>query len=281
MLDPYVLRSFIAVAESKSFTKAARSVHLTQSTVSQQIKKLEGDLKCDLFIRDGKTATMTLEGEKLLRYAKKICHLINEAEESIKIDLEYGFVRVGVPEDIASSFIAPILAEIKKKYPKIQFSVATELSKKLWGQFQASDLDIVLVKQRIGETSGIASWKEPLRWIDQSKANNFYQDIIPLVVFSENGLYRNEMMNYLDERGKGWRISYESSSLAGLVSAVNIGFGVTLLPKRLVTKDHKVLTAKQGFGAVEDFELVLHVSSGSSTLIREVAEDLVRAFDEY
>jgi DNA-binding transcriptional LysR family regulator len=281
MLDPYVLKSFIAVAESKSFTQAARSVHLTQSTVSQQIKRLEDDLKCDLFVRAGKTATLTLEGEKLLRYARRICHLINEAEESIQLDLEYGFVRIGVPEDIASSFIAPILAAFKKRYSKILFSVTSDLSKKLWSQFQAGDLDLILVRQRTGETSGIASWKEPLRWIDHPKANNFAQDIIPLVAFPEGGLYRNEMINYLDEKEKGWRISYESSNLASLVSAVNIGFGVTLLPKRLVTKDHKILTAKQGFGAIEDFELVLHVNSGSSTLTREIAADLIKSFEKY
>nr|WP_295904458.1 LysR family transcriptional regulator [uncultured Bdellovibrio sp.] len=247
----------------------------------QQIRRLEETLKCDLFVREGKTASTTLEGEKLLRYAKKILHLINEAEDSLQLDLEYGFVRIGVPEDIASSFIAPILAEFKKKYPKIQFSVTSELSKKLWSQFQAGDLDIALVKQRKGETSGVASWSEPLRWIDHSKANNFAQPIIPLVAFSENGLYRNEMINYLDEKGKGWRISYESSSLASLVSAVNIGFGVTLLPKRLVMKEHKVLTAKQGFSAIEDFESVLHVNSSSSTLSREVAADLIKSFGKY
>lgn len=281
MLDPHVLKSFVAVAELESFTKAANKVHLTQSTVSQQIKKLEEDMGCILFVRKGKTALTTFEGQKLLLYAKRICRLIEEAEESIKIDLELGFVRIGVPEDIASSFIAPILSKFKKKYPKIQFSVMSGMSKKLWEKFQAGDLDIVLVKQRKGETTGLASWKEPLNWIDKLSANNFEQKIIPLVVFSEGGLYRNEIINYLDKNQKEWRISYESSSLAGVISAVNIGFGITLLPKRLVLKEHKILTAKQGFYSVEEFELVLHIDKTSSSLAREIATDFVKSFNAY
>lgn len=280
-MDPYLLKSFIAVAESKSFTNAAKRVHLTQSTVSQQIRRLEEELKCKIFVRDGKAVQMTLEGEKLLHYANRICRLLAEAEDSLRLDLEYGFVRIGVPEDIASVFIAPILAEFRKKYPKIQFSVASDLSKNLWSQFQSDDLDIAFIKQRKGETSGVASWKEPLQWVDHSKIHNYALETIPLVAFSENGLYRNEMINYLDAKEKRWRISYESSSLASLVSAVSIGFGVTLLPKRVTMREHKVLTAKQGFAAVEDFELVLHVNDRSSTLTREVAENLRKSFEKY
>lgn len=281
MLDPHILKSFITVAELKSFTKAASKVHLTQSTVSQQIKKLEQDMGCTLFVREGKTALTTREGEKLLLYARRICRLIQEAEGSMKIDLEHGVVRIGVPEDIASSFIAPVLSKFRKKYSKIQFSVMSGMSKKLWANFQSGDLDIVLIKQRKGETSGLASWKEPLKWIDHSSAHNFAQDIIPLVAFSENGLYRNEMINYLDENNRQWRISYESSSLAGLISAVNIGFGITLIPKRLVMKEHKILTPKQGYYPIDDFELVLHVESTSSTLTREIAAELVKSFQAY
>ncbi|MCM2350785.1 MAG: LysR substrate-binding domain-containing protein [Bacteriovoracaceae bacterium] len=174
-----------------------------------------------------------------------------------------------------------MLAGVKKKYSKIQFSVASGISRKLWEQYQSGDLDIVLIKQRKGETAGLASWKEPLRWIDHKQYSNFDQDIIPLVAFSENGLYRDEMIRYLDEKGKKWRISYESSSLASLISALNIGFGITLLPKRLVMKEHKILTAKQGFNGIEDYELVLHVGSLSSTLSKEVANDLIKSLKNY
>lgn len=281
MLDPHVLKSFIAVAELKSFTKAANKVHLTQSTVSQQIRKLEEDLGCSLIAREGKTAKPTNEGEKLLIYAKRICNLLEEAEDQMKTELEYEFVKIGVPEDIATSFIAPILAEFRKKYPKIQFSIVSGMSKKLWADFQSGDLDIVLIKQRKGETSGFASWKEPLKWIDHPKANNYLQETVSIVSFPENGLYRLEMINYLEEIERKWRISYESSSLGSLISAVNIGFGITLLPKRLVQKDHKVLTAKDGFRSIEDFELALHVSKTPSTLVKEVATDLMKSLKNY
>lgn len=281
MLDPHVLKSFIAVAELKSFTKAANKVHLTQSTVSQQIKKLEEDLKCSLFSRQGKIASTTLEGEKLLLYARKICHLLEEAEDVVKLDLEYGFLRIGVPEDIASSFIAPVLAGIKKKYSKIQFSVMTGISRKLWEHFERGELDIVFIKQKKGDTTGIASWCEPLVWVDHFRIMNYNKDIIPLVAFSDNGLYRNEMINYLDEMGKRWRVSYESSSLPALTSAISIGFWISLLPGRVVLKDHKILSARQGFRSMVDFELVMHKTAHSSVLMGKVANDLIKAFKNY
>ncbi|WP_155897209.1 LysR family transcriptional regulator [Bacteriovorax sp. BSW11_IV] len=281
MLDPHILKSFIAVAETKSFTRASRLVGLTQSTVSQQIKRLEEQMSCELILRNGKEALLTIEGEKLLIYAKRICNLINEAHDQIKFDMSHGLIRIGLPEDIAGSFIAPALAKIKAKFPKTQFSITSGLSAFLWSKFKEGDFDIVLIKQPEGETTGIASWEEPLCWIDNKQIHNYKLDPVPLVVFPSGALYRGDMIHYMDSIDLNWRISYESSSVASICSAVENGFGITLLPKRLVKKDHKILNAKNGYKSPRPYELVMHTQTSSSSLAREITKDLISALKKY
>ena len=79
ILDPVLLRSFLAVADTGSFTRAADSVHLTQSTVSQQIRRLELQFGCDLLDRNGRYVATTPEGERLLAYGRRIMQLMDEA----------------------------------------------------------------------------------------------------------------------------------------------------------------------------------------------------------
>ena len=79
MLDLELLKSFVSVVDSGGFTRAGERVHRTQSTVSQQIKRLEEDIGQPLLIRNGKDVTPTEAGERLLSYARRLLSLAEEA----------------------------------------------------------------------------------------------------------------------------------------------------------------------------------------------------------
>src|SRR6185369_9605890 len=102
MLDLDLLRSFISVVDAGGFTRAGERVHRTQSTVSQQIRRIEEDIGHTLLIRDGKRVTLTEEGERLLSYARRILALAQEARDVVSRPNSEGVVRLGIPEDFAA-----------------------------------------------------------------------------------------------------------------------------------------------------------------------------------
>ncbi|MGL4915432.1 MAG: LysR family transcriptional regulator, partial [Aeromonas allosaccharophila] len=155
MLDPLLLRSFVAIIDTGSFTRAGERVHLTQSTISQQIRRLEQQLGCPLLDRAGRQVVATAEGEKLLGLARRILALLAQAEEQVT----EGSVALslGVPEDFAAGAITPVLAAFARDYPEVRLEVQSGLSHEIWQRFAAGELDLALVKQTRGQGSPLAS----------------------------------------------------------------------------------------------------------------------------
>src|SRR6202048_287793 len=109
MFDLELLRSFVSVVDSGGFTRAGERVHRTQSTVSQQIKRLEDDVGQPLLNRNGKDVTPTEAGERLLSYARRLLSLAEEARDVVARPSNEGAVRLGIPEDFAAYRLAEIL----------------------------------------------------------------------------------------------------------------------------------------------------------------------------
>ena len=110
MFDPVLLRSFVAVVDCANFTRAAERLHLTQSTVSQQVRRLEESLDCQLLDRDQRRVVATAEGERLLGYARRILALNEEASDVLLHQQSEGVLRLGVPEDFAAERLMPLLS---------------------------------------------------------------------------------------------------------------------------------------------------------------------------
>lgn len=279
-LDPVLLRSFVAVVDTGSFTRAADSTHLTQSTVSQQVRKLESQLGCELLNRKGRYITATLEGERVLNYARRILQLMQEAVAQTSLSIEQQKIRLGVPEDFATHAIMPALSAFADQYPGIRLEVKSGLCSDIWREFQRGELDLALVKQRPGSVPGMASWPEPLCWIDGLESNNLASQPVPLVTFPIGGLYRGEMAHTFDRLGRSWRLAYVSTSLSGVCCAVEAGFGISLLPRRLVTTKHRILSEADGLPDVPDLELTLHAQDKLSAHSKLLAERLISACND-
>lgn len=273
MLDPLLLRSFVAIIDTGSFTRAGERVHLTQSTISQQIRRLEQQLGCPLLDRSGRQVVATAEGEKLLGLARRILALLAQAEEQVS----EGSVSLslGVPEDFAAGAITPVLAAFARDYPEVRLEVQSGLSHEIWQRFEAGELDLALVKQVRGQGSPLASWSEPLVWVDSRDWPAKGRDPLPLVAFPSEGLYRQQMTEALDGLGRRWRIAYVSASLASLQGAVSAGIGVSLLPKRLMPADQLALTQ---WPKVAPVELALH--AGGSEPLTRLSAALIALCDE-
>ncbi len=264
MFDPVLLRSFVAVADCQNFTRAAERLHLTQSTVSQQVRRLEEGLGCQLLDRDQRRVVATAEGERLLAYARRILALHAEAADVLIHQQSEGVLRLGVPEDFAAERLMPLLSSFGRDYPGVRLEVTSGLGPELRRQYQRGEFDLLLVKQMGHSDDCLASWPEPLCWVDSLASPAFGRDPLPLVAFPVGGLYRQEMLQHLEAGGWRWRIGYSSASLASVCAAVAAGLGISLLPVRVVGTGHRVLEAAGGLPNIQGVRLALYGNSGLS-----------------
>src|SRR5580704_10789547 len=145
LLDVDQLRTFIAIAETGSFTRASEVVHKTQSAVSMQMKRLEERLDRTIFARDGRASKLTDDGERLLDYARRIIKLNVEALAAFSDAELSGRVRLGVPDDYADRYLPEIMARFSRVYPAVELSVMCEPTVHLIERITANELDLAII----------------------------------------------------------------------------------------------------------------------------------------
>ena len=128
LIDIDQLRTFIAIAETGSFTKAAEVVNKTQSAVSMQMKRLEERIERPIFARDGRASKLTEDGQRLLDYARRIVKLNIETLAAFSDAELSGRVRLGVPDDYADRYLPEIMARFSRAYPGVELTVVCEPS---------------------------------------------------------------------------------------------------------------------------------------------------------
>src|SRR5882757_4164268 len=275
MLDLDLLRSFVSVVDSGGFTRAGERVHRTQSTVSQQIKRLEDDLGQPLLNRTGKDVTPTEAGERLLSYARRLLSLAEEARDVLAGPSKEGAVRLGIPEDFAAYRLTKLLASFSSSRPGLRLDVRVDQSTYLRRDLERGELDLALFKRSAGEKGGIAVWPERVHWVT-SKSHPIDVKIqsVPLIGFPTGCLYRARAIHAIESAGRSWHMAYSSSSLAGIQAAVAAGLGLSILSEIAIQADHRMLTAKDGFAPIDKTEVALVASPDASPATLRLADRL-------
>ncbi len=256
-MDFDLLRTFAAVVDAGGFTRAAERVHLTQSTVSLQIKKLESAVGQRLLIRDRATGGVrpTEEGDILLSYARRLLTISAEAAEALRQPPAPKTVRLGVPEDFAGRRLIDLLSGFARSSPGIRLDTISGWSTGLRRVLDNGDIDLALIKREAGDGPCIASWEERLVWVCAGQ-DALVEEPIPLAVFPPGCIYRERAIRALEAAGKQWRIAYASQGLMGVQAAVASGLGVSVLPVNALLSDHHILQA-EGFPEQPCSELAL------------------------
>jgi DNA-binding transcriptional LysR family regulator len=275
MLDLDLLRSFVSVVEAGGFTRAGERVHRTQSTVSQQIRRLEDDIGQPLLIRSGKDVTPTEAGEKLLSYARRLLSLAEEARDVVGRPTQEGAVRLGIPEDFALYRLSKLLATFSRAHRTLRLDIRADQSLNLKRDLDRGELDLALFKRAAGEKGGIAVWPERVHWVtSRHHARDVSAGSVPLIGFPAGCLYRAGAIHALESAGRSWHMAYTSSSLAGIQAAVAAGMGLSIMSAMAIQADHRVLTAKDGFRPIDKTELALMASPDASPATLRLADRL-------
>ena len=241
MLDLELLKTFVCVIDEGSFTRAAERVHRTQSTVSQQIRKLEEVLGQPLLLRDrtGSQLSLTEHGAVLLPYARRLLALASEAEEALLSEVSLESLRLGVPEDFDALRMTSILAGFSHARPGVRLETVSGMSIDLRHKLAIGDIDIALVKREPGAGPSLASWPEELVWV-KGKGVELGQEAVPLALFPQGCIYRQRAIRALDSIQRRWRLAFGSHSLTGIQAAVAGGLGVSILPASAVLPQHVI-----------------------------------------
>lgn len=182
LLDTDHLRSLVAIAETGSFTRAAEQVHKTQSAVSMQMRKLEERLGRDLFVKDGRAAKLTEDGERLLDYAYRMLHLNQEAVRSFQEQRLRGSVKLGVPDDYAERYLPRILARFTAAHPEIEVAVVCEPTPCLVASLQACDIDLAIITHSKKRDVGEIIREEKLLWVTSQRHSTHEAQPLPLAL---------------------------------------------------------------------------------------------------
>ena len=164
--DPDLLVTFLAVAETGSFSEAARRRGLRQSTVSQQVRRLEAETRRRLFDRDTHNVSLTVDGQALTVLAGEILAAYSRAERYFSNAELRGRVRFGASEDFALSSLLPqVLRAFASRHPQVDIEMRVGLAADLYAGMDGGALDLIFAKRRAGDGRGRMVWREEMVWI--------------------------------------------------------------------------------------------------------------------
>jgi DNA-binding transcriptional LysR family regulator len=257
MLEFELLRSFVAVADCGGFHRAAEQLHLTQSTVSQQIKRLELETKRSLFRRTTRTVALTDDGEMLLGDARRLLKLEEAARHRLTAPRLSGTVRLGAVEEIAGGSLPPALGRFAGLHANVKLEVEIGVSSELIAQLDAGRLDVVFAKRPLGTSRGRLVWREPLLWAAAESFDLTPGAALPLALYREHSVSRDAALLALRESELAWQIVYTSPSLTGVRAAALAGLAVTPLPASVVTGGLRALGVETGLPLLPDLEFAI------------------------
>ncbi|MBN9050933.1 MAG: LysR family transcriptional regulator [Rhizobiales bacterium] len=280
LIDIDQLRTFIAISETGSFTRAAEMVNKTQSAVSMQMKRLEERIERPIFVRDGRASKLTEDGMRLLDYARRIVKLNMETIAAFSAKELFGRVRLGVPDDYADRYLPEIMARFSRAYPGVELSVICEPSVDLLERIDSSELDLAIVTnceaRRVAETFR----RERLLWVTSNRHATHTEDPLPLALGRPSCAWRRTAIDEMEKINKPHRILYTSSNAGAVAAAVLAGLAVSVLAESGLRPGMRVLTAADGFPELPSCRIgLVRNPRESSPLADALAEHIISSLD--
>ena len=226
-LETGLLRSFVTAVNTGSISRAATALGHTQPSLSQQLRKLERTVGHELLNRSPAGVSLTRAGEELLPYANRILALSTQALAETGRALS-GRCGVGLLEDLAATGLPQALADLARLHPDATLEVLSLSNAAMRDAYESGEVDIVL--NEVSDLPATARWtvRRPLVWA-HGEGVDLRTDPLPVVLFSDPCAWRTAVLRTLERQGRGWRIAFESNSLAGVLAALRAGLGVAAL----------------------------------------------------
>ncbi|WP_298497514.1 LysR family transcriptional regulator [uncultured Maritimibacter sp.] len=208
-LDLTALRAFVTVVDVGGVTRAAGLLHLSQSAVSMQLKRLEESVNASLFDRTGRSLDLTAEGEQLLSYARRMLELNDTIWAKLTDAGLEGEITLGVPHDVVLPALPPVLQLFNAEFPRMKITLISSFTKALKEEFTRGNCDVILTTEEPGEGNGETLCKLPLTWVGAPGGKAWRQRPVRLA-FEERCKFRAGVQAALDAAGIPWEMAVTS-----------------------------------------------------------------------
>lgn len=264
-LDPVLLRTFLAVAQGLSFTRAAAELGISQPAVSQQIRRLEDAAGRQLISRDTRTLRLTDNGEAMAGFARTILSAQDEAVRYFTGSAMGGRLRFGAADELALGELPTILRNFRQLYPRINLELTVTQSVTLLRRLQGNHLDLVFINQEADSDVGRMVRRDPMVWVGLDGLEPDPAQPLPLVTYLAPSFTRSTAIGALTDAGRSWRITCNTRQVNGILAAVRAGLGVSVLARSRIPPDLRDVTGRLGLPALPDVEMALVANPSSAS----------------
>ena len=243
---------FYYVAKNKNITKAANELMITQPGISKSIKNLEEQLGCSLFIRTKSGVILTDEGKIFYDQIKQAMEIIDNAELKLKemINLDYGYLNVGVSNTLTKKYLLPYIKDFHAKYPKVKITIYTNPTFTLLQKMRNGLIDFIILNMPYAVPADCDSYKlMDIQdcFIANEKFSELKNKVIPfeelnnypLILISKGSNTRYALDNYCAELGVTLNPEMDLSSYSLVTEFTKIGMGVGIATKEFLDDEFK------------------------------------------
>src|SRR6056297_96336 len=276
-LDITTLRALVAVTDHGGVTRAAAMLNLTQSAVSMQIKRLEEMLGLSLFDRGNRRVSLTASGEQLVRYARRILALNDEAVGRLTEDLYEGELRLGVPHDIVYPVVPRVLKQFNAAYPRVNVHLRSSSTVKLREEFARGEVDLILTTEEGVDDGGETLTEMALRWTGAPGGTSWKRRPLRLA-FCTNCIFRPIVLRKLEQAGIDWEMAVLSEDDRAVEALVSADLAVGALLEDSIPPHQEAI---EPGGALPDLgvqKINLYARAGGNVLIDPLADMLRQGY---
>lgn len=255
--EPTLLRAFVAVCETGGFTRAAERLHLTQSAVSHQIRRLEEQVGRPLLYRTTRKLTLTEDGEDFLRHAEQILQSQEALTRRFQSSTASGSIRLGVPENFIGDRLPQLLGRFARQYPAVRLEVSVSVCLDLRAKVDAGDLDLAVAITGSGDVDGIVLRQTQFVWAVADTFNRPQNSSLPFAFSPPPCALRAIAVDALAASGIDWHVGFTSANQHGLKAAVKAGLVVSIFAKEEIEPWMVVLDESDGLPPLPEAKYVL------------------------
>jgi DNA-binding transcriptional LysR family regulator len=273
-LDMTALRSFVTVADTGGVTRAAGMLHVTQSAVSMQLKRLEIMLDTDLMERSGRGVSLTAQGEQLLGYGRRMLALNDEAWGRLTHDAYEGDINFGVPPDIIYPHIPEVLHHFATDFPRVNVKLNSDASLDLKHDLTHGRADIILTTEKKADTDAELLRRSPLRWYGAAGGEVRKKRPFPLA-YQPHCIFRGEAIAALDGHDIAWDIPFSSNDNQNISAFVSADLAITAVLEGTQNPDWDIIPAEAELPPLPNYGIFMYVAEGSNVmLVQELAQSI-------
>ena len=282
-VDIDVMKTFVAIAETGSFSKAAQKVFRTPSAVSMQIKKLEDVLGVSVLERDSRSVALTQDGELLLSYARRILALSNEMMARFIMPEIQGTVYLGAPDDYGNKILPEVLKRFAETHPNVAVNVIMDGSENLKKRFENGELDVMIhtsSDSRPMEPGATIVLEEDLVWAGLKGGCAYERNPLPISMWESGCAWRAGAVDALGKVGREFRVAYMSAQITAQRAAIMADLAVAPMPCSFIDPPLVRLNQKEhGLPPLGSYQIRMQIKQNAGCCSEAVAEHMLACFE--